>query len=104
MKGSSPSYSTIEQWVSKLKKGRTSTSDEPRSGRLFDVATPEIIEKINKMVIEDYRLTLNEIAEDTIISTEHVRNILHEHLGMEKHCCRYCCHHYTPESKQQSKQ
>lgn len=145
LKDSSPSYSMVKQWVSEFKKGRTSTSDEPRSGRPVEVTTPEMIDKIHKIVVEDRRLKVSEIAETTRMSTERVRNILHEHLNMEKLCARWVprlltvdqkftrktvsienltlykrnpneflrrfitvdetwIHHYTPESKQQSKQ
>ncbi|XP_033225859.1 uncharacterized protein LOC117178540 [Belonocnema kinseyi] len=53
--------SKVKKWVSEFKKGRTSTSDEPHSGRPDEVATPEMIEQIYKMVIEDCRLKINEI-------------------------------------------
>ncbi|CAH2090560.1 unnamed protein product [Euphydryas editha] len=145
LKDSSPSYSTVKQWVSEFKKGRTSTFDEPRSGRPVEVTTPEMIGKIHMMVMEDRRLKVSEIAEATRTSTERVRHILHEYLSMEKLCARWVprlltvdqkltrktvsienlalykrnlseflrrfitvdetwIHHYTPESKQQSKQ
>ncbi|XP_033219490.1 uncharacterized protein LOC117174456 [Belonocnema kinseyi] len=77
VKDSSPSYSMVNQGDSDFEKGRTSTSDEPRSELPVKVATPEIIEKMSKMRIEDCR------------STERGRNILHEYLGMAKHCARW---------------
>ena len=40
------------------------------------------------MVVEDGRLKESEIAETPRMSTERVRNILHQHLGMEKRCAR----------------
>ena len=42
---SSPSYSTVKQWVAEFKMGRTSTSDERRSGRPVKVTTSEMMEK-----------------------------------------------------------
>ncbi|XP_033231716.1 histone-lysine N-methyltransferase SETMAR-like [Belonocnema kinseyi] len=41
------------------------------------------------MVVEDNRLKISKIAEATRISNEQVRNILHEHLGMEKNCAKW---------------
>ncbi|XP_014469757.1 PREDICTED: putative uncharacterized protein FLJ37770 [Dinoponera quadriceps] len=89
LKDSSPSYSTVKQWVSEFKKGRTSTSDDPRSGRSVEVTTPEMIEKIHKIVMEDRRLKVSETVEATRMSTERVRNISHEHLSIRKLCARW---------------
>ncbi|XP_033225878.1 uncharacterized protein LOC117178559 [Belonocnema kinseyi] len=55
LKDSSPSDSTVKQWISEFKNCRTNTSDEQRSGRPVKFATPEIIEKIHKMMLEDRR-------------------------------------------------
>lgn len=142
---SSSSYSTIKQWVSEFKKGRKSTSDEHRSGRPIEVTTPEMIEKIHQILLNDRRLKVREIAETFNVSYERVYNILHQHLGMVKRCARWVprlltvdqklirknistanlalykrnpseflrrfitvdetwVHHYTPETKEQSKQ
>ncbi|XP_033225140.1 protein GVQW3-like [Belonocnema kinseyi] len=84
LKDSSPSYSMVKQWVSEFKKGRTSTFDELRSERPVKVATPEMIEKMHKRVIEDRRLMVSQKSKATRMSTEHVRNISHEHSGTEK--------------------
>lgn len=103
-----------------------------------------MIQEIHKMVLEDRRLNVTEIAETVKMSTERVRNILYNYLGMEKLCAKWVprlvtldqklrrkivstenlvlykrnpseflrrfitvdetwVHHYTPESKQQSK-
>ena len=40
---SSPSNTTIKQWVSEFRMGRTSTSDETRSGRPNEVTNLEMI-------------------------------------------------------------
>uniref|UniRef100_T1H985 Diacylglycerol lipase-alpha n=1 Tax=Rhodnius prolixus TaxID=13249 RepID=T1H985_RHOPR len=120
-------------------------SDAERSGRPVEVTTPEIIDKIHDMVMDDRRVKVREIASAVGISNERVHNILHQHLDMTKLSARWvprlltldqkrnrvkCCkdglqlfqknpqdfkrrfvtvdetwiHHYTPETKEQSKQ
>lgn len=142
---STPSFSTISFWVSKFKRGRTSTKDEPRSGRPKTATNEEMVSKVHDLVLADRRVKLREIAETTGISYERVQNIVHEHLGMRKLSARWVprlltvdnkrnrvttskeclallkrnptdffrrfvtvdetwIHHYTPETKQQSKQ
>jgi len=142
---SSPSFSTIKEWAAEFKRGRTSLEDDPREGRSKSVTTPEIIEQVQDMLLDDRRMKVHEIAETIGISKERVEYILHEELDMIKLCARWVprlltadqkrtrmkiseqclecfnkdktdfvrrfitmdetwIHHYTPESKQQSKE
>jgi transposase len=55
---SSPSFSTIKKWVAKFKRGRTSLEDDPCEGRPKSAATPEIIEQVHDMVLDDRRMKL----------------------------------------------
>ena len=48
---SAPVFTTDYNWVNEFKRGRTSTKEEHRSGRLVEVTTPEMIDKIQDMVI-----------------------------------------------------
>uniref|UniRef100_T1HWX8 Uncharacterized protein n=1 Tax=Rhodnius prolixus TaxID=13249 RepID=T1HWX8_RHOPR len=45
------------------------TSDAERSGRPVEVTTPEIIDKIHDMVMDDRRVKVREIASAVGIST-----------------------------------
>ncbi|XP_055916969.1 protein GVQW3-like [Eupeodes corollae] len=96
---SCPSYSTIKQWVSEFKKGRVSTSDESRSGRPVEVTTPDMIEKIHQIVLEDRRLKVHEISKTCKMSNERVQNILHQHLRMQKLCARWVPRWLTADQK-----
>uniref|UniRef100_T1HWL6 Uncharacterized protein n=1 Tax=Rhodnius prolixus TaxID=13249 RepID=T1HWL6_RHOPR len=49
-----------------------------------EVTTPEIIDKIHDMVMDDRRVKVREIASAVGISNERVHNILHQHLDMTK--------------------
>lgn len=86
---SSPSIKMIHKWFTDFRCGRTSTADAERPGRPNEVTTPEIIEKIHDIVLQDRRVKVREIAEIVRISDERVRNILHEHLDMRKVSARW---------------
>ncbi|KMQ87583.1 mariner transposase [Lasius niger] len=142
---SAPALKTVYFWINEFKRGRTSTKDEARPGRPVEATTPEVIKKIHRIVMEDRRMKVRDIAEIVGISVGGVYNILHEKLEMKKLCARWVprlltidqkrtrkdiseqclsmlkrnakdfwrrfvtvdetwIHHYTPESKQQSKQ
>jgi histone-lysine N-methyltransferase SETMAR len=121
-------FSTIKKWAAEFKRGRTSLEDDPREGRPESATTPEIIEQVHDMLLDDQQMKVREIAETIGTSKERVGYILHEELDMKKLCARWVqclerfnknktdfmlqfitmdetwIHHYTPESKQQSKQ
>jgi histone-lysine N-methyltransferase SETMAR len=85
----SPSFSTIKKWAAEFKRGHTSLEDDPREGRPESATTPEIIEQVHDMVLDDWRMKLREIAETIGISKECVGYILHVELDMKKLCTRW---------------
>jgi len=48
------------------------------------VITPEIIEKIHELILEDHRISAKSIAEQLGISRERVGSIIHEDVDMRK--------------------
>ena len=54
-----------------------STSDAECSGRPVEATTPEIVDKIHDMVMDDRRVKVHEIASAVGISSERVHYILH---------------------------
>jgi transposase len=50
---SSPSFSTIKKWAAEFKLCRTNLEDDAREGRPKIAATPEIIEQVHDMVLDD---------------------------------------------------
>jgi transposase len=71
-------FSTIKKWAAEFKCGRTSLEGDPREGRPKSETTPEIIEQVHDMVLDDRRIKVHEIAETTGISEECVEYILRE--------------------------
>jgi len=87
--GLSPSFSTSKKLAAEFKCGRTSLEDNPREGRPKSATTPEIIEQVHDMVLDDWRMKVHEIAETIGISKEHVGYIFPEELDMKKLCARW---------------
>ena len=50
---SAPSYGMVQKWFTKFRCGRTSTATIPSLGRPNEIATPEIINKIHDIVLND---------------------------------------------------
>lgn len=95
----SPTIRTVERWVAEFKRGRTSLEDDPREGRPKSASTPEIIAKIQDMVLENRRLTERDLVEALHISLGSVSHILSEILGFRKLCAQWVPHSLTMEQK-----
>ena len=61
-----PSYATIKNWVAQTKHGDFSTCDAPCPGRPKTVTTPEIIDQIHELILEDCRISATTIADSGI--------------------------------------
>jgi transposase len=85
---SSSSFSTIKKCSAKFKRGRTILEDDPHEGRPKSAITPEIIEQVHDMVLDERRMKVREIAETIDISKEPVGYILHEELDLKMLCAR----------------
>ena len=91
-----PSYATVKNWVAQFKRGDFSTCDAPRPGRPKTVTSPEIIDQIHELILEDHLISAKSIAEHLGISHERVGSIFHEDLDLRKlsakrragHCLR----------------
>ena len=68
--GHAPSYATVKNWAAQFKRGDFSTCDAPRPGRPKTVNTPEIIDQIHELILEDRRISAKSIADQLGISRE----------------------------------
>jgi len=84
-----PSYATIKNWLVQFKRGVFSTYVAPRPGRRKTVTTPEIIDQIHELILEDRRIWVKSIAEQLGISRERVGPIIHEDLDTRKFSAKW---------------
>ena len=56
-------YSTVTKWYAEFKRGRSSREDSQRCGRPSTAVNEETAEKVNKLVMNDRRLSVDFIAE-----------------------------------------
>jgi len=80
--------SAVYKWVKCFSEGGESVSDEERSGRPATSRTEENIANVRQIVLENRRLTVRSIAEQSEHHRETVRKILTEDLDMRKMCAK----------------
>jgi len=78
------SYATVRNWVPRFKRRDFSIFDTPRSGRPKTVTTPEIIDQIHELILEDRWISANSTTEQLGTSRELIGSIIHEDLDMRK--------------------
>jgi len=66
----SPWYDTVKNWVAQFKRGDFSICDAPRPVRPKTVTTPEIIDQIHGLILDDRRISAKSIAEQMGILRE----------------------------------
>ena len=96
-----PSKTTICRWYADFKRGRTDTNDAERLGRPNEAVTPENIKRVLKIVMDDRKLKVREIAKMVNISTGSASTILNEKLVMKKVFSKWVPRLFTMEQKQQ---
>ena len=77
-------YATVKNWVAQFKRGDFPTCDAPRPGRPKTVNTPETVDQIHELLLEDGRISAKSIAEQLGISLVRVESITHKDLNMQK--------------------
>jgi len=70
--------------MAQFKRGNFSTCDAPRPGRPKTVTTPETIDQIQELILEERRISAKSIAEQLDISRERAGSIIHEDMDKRK--------------------
>ena len=95
---------SIPQWQSgqqNLNVGRDSLEDDPRPGRPADVISQEMIDRVERLVLNNRRIKVAELASECGISNGSVYTIIHEHLGMSKVSARWVPRNLNMQDRQQ---
>ena len=98
---SSPKYSTVAKWSAEFKRGRDSLEDDPRPGHPADVISQEMIDRVERLVLNNRRIKVAELASECGISNGSVYTIIHEHLGMSKVSARWVPRNLNMQDRQQ---
>ena len=78
----SPDISTVRCWVRTFQGNRrASVEDMPRSGRPPSSATQTVVDKVQKLIEEDWRITVEEVSYEIGISVGSAYQILTEKLN-----------------------
>lgn len=81
---SAPSLSTVSHWTREIKRGRQSLEDEERSGRPSTSINADMTSKVEALILENRRITIEEISNTLKISTGSVHTVIHQGLNMNK--------------------
>ncbi|CAF1555029.1 unnamed protein product [Rotaria sp. Silwood1] len=94
-----PSRTTVFYWVRRFKDRQLSIENDPRCGRPITATDDQTIADVESLIIEDRRITIQQIADILSISTGTVHGIIHDHLHMTKVSSRWVPHLLTPDQR-----
>ena len=81
----------VHKWFTEFQCGRTRINDARPSGRLIEVTTEEMMNKIHDIVLANRRVKVREIVEIVNSSDECVGNISYTNIWAWKICARGGC-------------
>ena len=77
------SRTQVQLWYNRFKEGREQVSDVARPGRPSTSTTDENIEAVRKMILNNGRIAIREVADDVGISFGSCQAIFTDILGMK---------------------
>ena len=81
---STMSRTQVQLWYNQSNEDREDVSEDSRPSRTSMSTTDEDIEAVRKMILDNHRITIREVADDVGISFDSCQAILTEVLGMKR--------------------
>ncbi|UYV66392.1 hypothetical protein LAZ67_4001526 [Cordylochernes scorpioides] len=92
--------SNVYRWYKMFSEGREDVNDEERAGRPNTSTTDEKINKVEKMILANRRITVREVAEDLNISIGSCHSIFINDLGMRRVAAKFVPKLFNCDQKQ----
>ena len=89
----------VRSWVRQFKEGRVSCVNEPKEPRPCTSRSDNMIARVEKIVLEDRRFSIEDIASIVDISVGSVHSILRDDLKMRKVSSRWVPRMLTDDNK-----
>ena len=90
-----PTYGMVRKRFTEFRCGRTSTETTLSSSRPNEITTPEMINKVYDIILNDPKVKVHEIAEIASISTERLVNVFY-HNRPKTHLCDHFAEKFGP--------
>ena len=90
---------SVSERIEKFQHGRTSVKDEERAGRPSTSITDSNVDDARAMILENRRVTIDELANHFEISHGSAYDIIHNRLGFRKVSARWVPKQLTEEQK-----
>jgi len=94
--------SSVRRWVNHFKDGNTNIQDQPRSGRPRTASTEHNKERVDEIIQDDRRVTVDTLAQTLGLGHNAVQEMI-ESLGYRKVCARWVPRLLTEDHKGQQK-
>ena len=94
----------IKQCFKRFKDGRASVESDPRSGRPSTSRKEEVMDQVREKVLEDRRLSVQEIVAEVGINTGSVHSILTEDLNLRRVSAKFVPKLLTEQQKELRKE
>ena len=90
---------SVYEWIEKFQHDRTSVKDGERAGRPSTSITDSNVKDARAMILENRRVTIDEVANHFEISHGSACDIIHNRLGFRKVCARWVPKELTEEQR-----